>query len=139
VPPLILFYKKAFTESFCSDTTASSLSCIFLYLALYPAVQRKLQEALDITFFSQGIEHTSQNLLSTDCQYLEAVMNETLRLHNPVQSSIQRMTPKEGIYIGERFIPGETLVFVSNQNIARGKLIVQMYSNLRLYEETISR
>ncbi len=66
-------------------------------------------------------------------------MNETLRLHNPVQSSIQRMTPKEGIYIGERFIPGETLVFVSNQNIARGKLIVQMYSNLRLYEETISR
>ncbi|KAJ5681310.1 benzoate 4-monooxygenase cytochrome P450 [Penicillium maclennaniae] len=41
-------------------------------------------------------------------QTLNAVINETLRLHYPALSGFQRQTPPEGIHVGGRFIPGNT-------------------------------
>jgi cytochrome P450 len=42
----------------------------------------------------------------TKMTHLNAVINETLRLHYPALSGFQRQTPASGIHIGDTYIPG---------------------------------
>ncbi|KAL2166799.1 hypothetical protein VTG60DRAFT_2152 [Thermothelomyces hinnuleus] len=42
-----------------------------------------------------------------------------MRLHPPVPSGTQRMTPPEGLWIGDRFIPGDTIVQVPSYTVFR--------------------
>jgi len=102
-----------------TDTTSATLSMLFLHLALDQDRQKTLQEAIDDIFFSAGQNFTSASMFSNGCTYLEAVINETLRLHPAVQSGVQRETPPEGLTIGDTFIPGKTSIWCSNGNIAR--------------------
>ncbi|KAG8410235.1 hypothetical protein J3459_017227 [Metarhizium acridum] len=51
---------------------------------------------------------------------LDAVISETMRLHPAVPSGTQRMTPPEGLPIGERHIPGNTIVQVPSYTVFRG-------------------
>lgn len=50
---------------------------------------------------------------------LDAVINETMRLHPPVPSGTQRVTPPEGLWIKDRFIPGNTIVQVPSYTVFR--------------------
>ncbi|KAJ5717872.1 cytochrome P450 [Penicillium malachiteum] len=43
-------------------------------------------------------------------KFLEAIINETIRFHHVVPSCLQRMTPPEGLQIGETYIPGDVMV-----------------------------
>ena len=64
------------------DTTVSTLTHILYYLSKYPSIQQKLYEELkDVTDFS--IESMSE------LKYLNAVMNETLRLKPPALNLIR--------------------------------------------------
>ena len=64
------------------DTTVSTLTHILYYLSKYPSIQQKLYEELkDVTDFS--IEYMSE------LKYLNAVMNETLRLKPAVLNFIR--------------------------------------------------
>lgn len=54
--------------------------------------------------------------------YLNAVINETIRLSPPVPSGLQRQTPPEGMTVGDVFIPGNTIVQVPSYTIFRGDL-----------------
>ena len=51
---------------------------------------------------------------------LNAVIDETLRMHPPVPSGAQRVTPKDGMSIGDTYIPGDVLVQVPWHNAFRG-------------------
>lgn len=51
--------------------------------------------------------------------FLNAFINETLRLHPPVPSAGLRNTPAEGIMIGEKFVPGDVTVLVPNYSLGR--------------------
>lgn len=42
-----------------------------------------------------------------------------MRLHPPVPSGTQRVTPPEGMWIGERFVPGDTIVQVPSYTVFR--------------------
>ncbi|KAF8251462.1 cytochrome P450 [Wilcoxina mikolae CBS 423.85] len=98
-----------------SDTTSATLTLALLHLALYPSIQQKLRASILESF----PDHRSENLLSTKCDYLEAVITEIIRIHPAIPPGLQRLTPKEGCWIGSTFIPGDTLVFASTYNIQR--------------------
>lgn len=56
-----------------------------------------------------------------DVALIDAVINETLRLHPALPSGMQRVTPKEGLQIGRVFVPGNTIVQVPSHTVFRGK------------------
>ncbi|KAG5917360.1 hypothetical protein E4U42_007267 [Claviceps africana] len=92
-----------------SDTTATTLSSLFFQLAKNKAECVKLQQEIDACF--PGGTDLDQSKLSK-MKYLQACINEALRLLPPVPSGVQRMTPPEGLMIGDKFIPGETIVTI---------------------------
>ncbi|KAK1954598.1 cytochrome P450 [Colletotrichum sublineola] len=101
-----------------SDTVAASLTCLFFELARKPDVYSRLREEID-NFFSKNAkpEHSALSKLP----YLQACIDETLRLHPPVPSGVQRMTPPEGMEIEGVFIPGNTIIQVPTYTMLRGK------------------
>ncbi|KAL9943998.1 hypothetical protein D7B24_000866 [Verticillium nonalfalfae] len=99
-----------------SDTTAASLTCLFYNLARNPQVMAKLQADLD----AYHVEHEQADHLSlSKLKYLQACIDESLRLFPPVPSGVQRMSPPEGQQIGDVFIPGNTVVQVPSYTLNR--------------------
>jgi cytochrome P450 family 628 len=103
-----------------SDTTAATLTCLFFMLATHPQALKKLQAEVDAYHLANeglGFESTSLAKLP----YLDAVINESLRLQPTVPSGVQRETPPEGLRIGDVYIPGKTIVQIPTYSIQRGK------------------
>ncbi|KAG6034540.1 hypothetical protein E4U41_006500 [Claviceps citrina] len=92
-----------------SDTTATTLSSLFFLLATNKTECVKLQQEID-TCFPASTELDQSKL--SKMKFLQACINEALRLFPPVPSGLQRMTPPEGLLIGERFVPGDTIVTI---------------------------
>ncbi|KAK4034826.1 cytochrome P450 monooxygenase [Parachaetomium inaequale] len=95
-----------------SDSVAAALTHIFFHLAWDPVLTKRLQSEFDAL---PDISH--ENLMTVDL--LDAVINETMRLHPPVPSGTQRVTPPEGLWIGDNFIPGDTIVQVPSYTVFR--------------------
>ncbi|KAK3898351.1 cytochrome P450 monooxygenase [Staphylotrichum tortipilum] len=95
-----------------SDSVAAALTHTFFHLAWDPVLVKRLQTALD-SLPSLDHEHL------TTIDLLDAVLHEVMRLHPPVPSGTQRVTPPEGLWIGERFIPGDTIVQVPSYTVFR--------------------
>ncbi|WYZ38083.1 hypothetical protein EsH8_II_001589 [Colletotrichum jinshuiense] len=86
---------------------------------------KRLRKEIDDYFAHNAIvEHLPLSKL----QYLQACIDETLRLHPTVPSGLQRMTPPEGMEIDGTFIPGNTIVQVPSHTMFRGK---SLFSVLR--------
>lgn len=96
-----------------SDSVAATLTHALFELAWHPETARELQEALDAL---PSLAH--DNLMTVPL--LDAVIYETMRLHPPVPSGTQRMTPPEGLVIGDVHIPGNTIVQVPSYTVFRG-------------------
>ncbi|KAL3442746.1 cytochrome P450 monooxygenase [Aspergillus insuetus] len=99
-----------------SDTTAATLTNLFFHLATDPVWQTKLQAELD------ALPDLSQEQL-TKPKLLDALINETLRLHPAVPSGTQRTTPPEGLQIGDRYIPGDVMVCVPTHTLFRDQRV----------------
>lgn len=103
-----------------SDTTAASLACIFYHLAAQPELVEYLRKEIDQYFE----EHEIVDAMSlSKLKSLDGVINEGLRLHPPVPSGIQRVTPPNGLFVGETFIPGNTIVQIPFHTTFRGMYI----------------
>jgi cytochrome P450 family 628 len=106
------------TPDASSDTTAAALSYLFLELATRPDVAKKLQKELDVLFHENP--EPDANALSR-LEYLQACINEGLRIMPVVPSGPQRMTPPEGLHISDNlFVPGDTIVQVPTYTLHRG-------------------
>ncbi|KAI3392598.1 hypothetical protein diail_5472 [Diaporthe ilicicola] len=95
-----------------SETTATTLACIFYYLAKHPAVQEKLQARVDAALGRRWSYEEAKNVT-----YIDDIINETLRLKPALLTGGFRVTPPQGITVDGTFIPGDTNVFVPVQTI----------------------
>jgi hypothetical protein len=100
--------------TFTSDTTSSTITHLLFYLACNRPLAIRLQEELD-----KLLEINDDNLRSIDL--LDASIHETLRLRPAVPAGLQRVTPKEGIQIGDRYIPGDVIVKIPMYTLFRGE------------------
>lgn len=103
-----------------SDTTAATLTCLFYHLATHPEVYTQLQAEVD-EFFTELDADTFESNSLAKLPYLQACIDESLRLFPPVPSGLQRQTPPQGIRIGDREIPGNTIVMTPTYLLCRGQ------------------
>jgi len=92
-----------------SDTTSNSTCAIIYYLASNPHVQEKLQKDLDEQL------GTEDELVATVDQikrltYLDACINEALRIHSTSALGLPRVVPRGGLTVlGQHFVEGTVL------------------------------
>ena len=99
-----------------SDTIAITLTHIFYYLAVDSVQVEKLRVELKTlikpnnSFRVRDVQHGN---------HLNGIINEALRIHPPVASGTNRITPVQGITIDGVFVPGNTNVSVPQYAIGR--------------------
>lgn len=76
----------------------------------------KLREELE-PIFTPGSPSECRDI--QDAPYLNAVINETLRLHPPVPSGLLRQTPPEGLTIDGTYIPGDVVISAPTWTMGR--------------------
>lgn len=92
-----------------SETTATLLSGVIFHLLLYPDVYAKLSDVVRSAFASDE-EITVASTTVAALPYLDAVLQETTRINDPVPLFAPRVSPKGGDTIGGVFIPEGTRV-----------------------------
>jgi cytochrome P450 len=92
-----------------SETTATLLSGATYHLLCNPEKLARLQNEVRTAFSSIGdISFISCSKLL----FLQAVIEESLRVYPPVPFIMPRCTPPEGAIIADRWVPGNTVVGV---------------------------
>ncbi|KAF2226840.1 putative P450 monooxygenase [Elsinoe ampelina] len=97
-----------------SETTAISLSSIFYHLLKHPDVYTKLMRELD-TAASDGTiaprpHHQVSWAESLKLPYLDAVIQESFRVHPAAGLILERIVPPQGIDVCGQHIPGGVIV-----------------------------
>lgn len=97
-----------------SETTAISLSAVFYFLVKHPYVYEKLMQELDNAVADGTIESRADRTVSwpeaQKLPYLDAVVQESFRLHPAPGLILERVVPPQGMQILSEFIPGGTIV-----------------------------
>jgi cytochrome P450 family 628 len=104
-----------------SETTRLTLKILFYNLVCHPSAYRKLQQEVDASMKQQGKGTTPgpENTGLAKLEYLQACIDESLRFINPSPSGLQRTTLPEGLWVGERWVPGNVNVRTANNLIMR--------------------
>jgi cytochrome P450 len=98
-----------------SDTTAATLVYLFYWLAKDSVLVGKVREEIARCRNEKGgFNHAEAELLN-------GCIHEALRLNPPVPSGIFRKTPKEGVWIGKTFVPGNTTIQMPWYVMGRGE------------------
>ncbi|KAH9859743.1 hypothetical protein IAQ61_011524 [Plenodomus lingam] len=97
-----------------SETTAISLSTVFYMLLKHPRVYQKLMQELDTAVAEGAIEDRADKTVSwpeaQKLSYLDAVIQESFRIHPAPGLILERVVPPQGMQICDEFIPGGTIV-----------------------------
>lgn len=94
-----------------SETTANLLSGLFARLIWNPDKYRKLCEEIRSTFSNED-DITYESTLQMP--YLNACIEEGLRIHPPVPTGLLRTVPKAGDFIDGHWVPGGVSVAASS-------------------------
>ncbi|KAK0747207.1 cytochrome P450 [Schizothecium vesticola] len=116
----ILYSDAALILIGATDTIAVVLSYAFYHLAQHQTYQEKLFAEVK-PVFGRTIPGEFTNSDLSRLALLEAVINETMRLDNPVANNGGRMTPPEGITVDGVWIPGGVAVRVPGYPMHRSE------------------
>lgn len=101
-----------------SDTTSNSSCAISYYIALHPHVQEKLQKELDEASGTEDDGVFTYEQVKR-LPYLEAVVNEGLRVHSTSSLGLPRVAPEGGLTIKGVHFPQGTVLSVPTYTIHR--------------------
>ncbi|TID23989.1 pisatin demethylase [Venturia nashicola] len=97
-----------------SETTAISLSSIFYHLLRNPSCYQKLMQEIKSAVEEGVIPESTNEILtwktSQTLPYLDAVVQESFRLHPAAGLMLERVTPASGLNILNHAVPGGTIV-----------------------------
>lgn len=102
-----------------TDAIAYALSALMFFLSKHEDKQELLRE--EINHVPPNSPEFTFDYLKDGASYLNACINETLRLCPVIPGGIQHLTPPEGITIAGRFIPGNMIVSTPILSMHRGK------------------
>lgn len=102
-----------------SDTTAATLVHLFYHIATQKGLIQRIRDELD-ELVGPEQEAKIENVKIQDAPILNGSINEAMRLNPPVPSGVFRETPKEGVQIGDMYIPGHTVIQMPQYAMARG-------------------
>lgn len=89
---------------------------MFFHLAQNPEIVKKLRD--ELTPLTNG-DWQEKDIRGAEC--LNGCINEALRMHPPVPSGVNRLTPPEGLKVGDTWIPGNTTFITPMYVMGRGK------------------
>lgn len=117
----------------------SSSSCaITYYLARYPEVQAKLYKELDEALGNEDDPVTTFESTKR-LTYLDAVINETLRIHSTSGVGLPRVVPEGGLIVCGHTFPEGTILSVPTYTIHRDKHVwgedVEVFRPERWFEQ----
>ncbi|KAJ4470810.1 cytochrome P450 monooxygenase pc-bph [Lentinula aciculospora] len=94
-----------------SDTTSNSTCAILYYLARTPSAQAKLHAELDKAVPDvEELTMTVEDVKADRLPYLDACINEGLRIHSTSALGLPRLVPKDGMTVeGVTFLEGTVL------------------------------
>lgn len=93
-----------------SPTMGSAIGYMFYHLAKHAAVREQLYKSLaDVYGKTMPGQFKDSDLASLE--YLDAIINESMRIVSPGGSNAPRNTPPEGIVVDGVFIPGNVKIF----------------------------
>ena len=92
------------TEEIAFETTATTLSSIFFYLAHYPPSYSELTEEVRSTF--KNIEDIRAGPQLSSCKYLWACIQEAMRMSPAAPGAMWREAEPDGLCIDGELIPG---------------------------------
>ncbi|KUI67260.1 Tryprostatin B 6-hydroxylase [Cytospora mali] len=96
-----------------TDTIDFALSTTFYYLAKYPDLRPRLRDGLKkIVTESGGFQHSDL----PGVELMDAIINETMRMHSPIGANGSRFNPPEGMAIGDTLIPGDVGIYLPTPN-----------------------
>lgn len=111
-----------------SDTTAATLTFLFYFITREARHQTRLREEL-LPFVDANGDANPADL--QDLPYLNGCINETFRLQPLLPATLRRITPPEGIQVGDVHVPGNMVVFCPQYVMGRSTVIachrVRMY------------
>ncbi|KAM0268743.1 hypothetical protein ACHAPA_004667 [Fusarium lateritium] len=106
-----------------SDTTATTIRMVMLCLLTSPVAYGKLQQAIDKAIAARTISSPITDAEARKLPYLQAIIQEGLRIKAPAAGPLFKQVPKEGDYIDGKFIPGGTQIGTSPFSIYHSKEI----------------
>ncbi|EPS26280.1 hypothetical protein PDE_01216 [Penicillium oxalicum 114-2] len=86
-----------------SDTTSTAIASMFFYLGHYPDVYERVKNEVRSAFANPDDVTLGPNL--TDCVYLRACIDESLRMSPPAGSSLWREVAQDNVIIDGHVIP----------------------------------
>lgn len=104
-----------------SETTAATLSGTTYYLLRHPAVYRRLVDEIRGAF-KDALDIQLSSIASL--RYLNAVLDESMRIYPPVPAMLPRLVPEGGAMINGQYVPEGVSTWSSNTN-------TQAYTNMR--------
>ncbi|KAG5657686.1 hypothetical protein KAF25_007719 [Fusarium avenaceum] len=103
------------------DTTATTIRIVMLCLLTNPVAYRKLQQEIDNAISARSISSPITDTEARKLPYLQAIIQEGLRIKAPAAGPLFKQVPKEGDYIDGKFIPGGTQIGTSPFSIYHSK------------------